>query len=123
MTDLYLNQIIPFGYEDSYNHDDIDVDKILLLRISDEQYFVRYNDVNKNTIVPLQLKINNYSFGGLDIFAYVDDGGVTADADIRSDDEEFFMKCREIWNKIIELIGIMTPKILLKLMIMVNLLC
>ena len=25
---------------------------------------------------------------------------------IYSDDEEFFKKCREIWNKIIEIIGI-----------------
>ena len=28
MTDQYLNQIISFGYEDSYNYYDIDVDKI-----------------------------------------------------------------------------------------------
>ena len=47
MTDLYLNQIISFGYEDSRNSYDIDVDKILLLRISDDECFVRYNDVNK----------------------------------------------------------------------------
>ena len=47
MTDLYLNQIISFGYEDSCNSYDIDVDKILLLRISDDECFVRYNDVNK----------------------------------------------------------------------------
>ena len=80
MTDLYLNQIISFGYEDSYNYYDIDVDKILLLKISDEEYFLRYNDVNK--IVPLQLKINNYSFGELDIFAYEDVRGVTATSSV-----------------------------------------
>ena len=80
MTDLYLNQIISFGYEDSYNYYDIDVDKILLLKISDEEYFLRYNDVNK--IVPLQLEINNYSFGELDIFAYVDVRGVTATSSV-----------------------------------------
>ena len=28
---------------------------------------------------------------------------------IYSDDEEFFKKCREIWNKIIEIIGIGAP--------------
>ena len=28
---------------------------------------------------------------------------------IYSDDEEFFKKCREIWNKIIEIIGIDAP--------------
>ena len=31
MTDLYLNHNISFGYEDSYNYYDIDVDKLLLL--------------------------------------------------------------------------------------------
>ena len=37
---------------------------------------------------------------------------------IYSDNEEFFKKCREIWNKIIELIGIddPAPEILLKLL-------
>ena len=69
----------------------------------DDEYFVRYNDVNKSKTVPLQLKIENYSFGELVIFAYVDDGGVTADVDIGSNDKNFFRKCREIWNKIIEL--------------------
>ena len=32
MTDLYLNHNISFGYEDSYNYYDIDVDKLLLLK-------------------------------------------------------------------------------------------
>ena len=32
MTDLYRNHNIPFGYEDSYNYYNIDVDKILLLK-------------------------------------------------------------------------------------------
>ena len=36
---------------------------------SDNDFFVRYNDVNKKKIVPLQLKINNFSFDKLDIFA------------------------------------------------------
>ena len=57
MTDLYLNHNISFGYEDSYNYYDIDVNKILLLKKSNREYFVRYNDVNKKKIVPLQLKI------------------------------------------------------------------
>ena len=58
MTDLHiLDQNISFGYEDSYNYHDVDVDNILLLKKSDDKYFVRYNDVNKNKIVPLQLKI------------------------------------------------------------------
>ena len=67
MTDLHiLNYNISFGYEDSYNYYDIDVDKILLLKKGDNEYFVRYNDVNKKKILPLQLKINNFSFGELD---------------------------------------------------------
>ena len=106
ITDLnILGYNKSFGYEDSYNYHDIDVDKILLLKKSDNEYFVRYNDVNKNKIVPLQLKINNFSFGKLDIFAY-DNADVTADVDIGSNDKKCFIKCREIWNKIIELMDI-----------------
>ena len=54
MIDLYLNQL--FGYEDSYNYYDTDIVKILLLRKSDMEYFIRHNDVNKKKIVPLQIK-------------------------------------------------------------------
>ena len=75
------------GYKDSYNYYDIDVDKILLFKKSDE-YFVRYNDVNKNKIIPLQLKTNNYSFGKID-FNYYD-----FDVIVESNDKEFFKKCR-----------------------------
>ena len=105
MTDLHiLGYNISFGYENSYNYHDIDVDKILLLKKSEDEYFVRYNDVNKNKIVPLQLKINNYSFVELEFFA--DD---TAEVDIGSNDKIFFLKRREIWNKIIELMDIDNP--------------
>ena len=51
MDDLYLNNRL-FGYKDSYNFYDIDVDKILLKK-SDNEYIIRYNAVNKMTIVPL----------------------------------------------------------------------
>ena len=44
------------GYEDPYNYD-IDIDKILLFKKSDNEYIIRYNDVNRMTVVPLQLKI------------------------------------------------------------------
>ena len=54
--DLYLNRFL--GYKDSYNYYDIDVDKILFKK-SDSKYIIRYNNVNKMMIVPLQLKINN----------------------------------------------------------------
>ena len=58
MVDLYLNDRF-LGYKDSYNYYDIDVDKILLFKKSDNEYIIRYNNVNKMMIVPLQLKINN----------------------------------------------------------------
>ena len=60
IIDLYLNNNIFFGYKDSYNYYDIDVDKILLFKKSDNEYIIRYNDVNKMTIAPLQLKIKNF---------------------------------------------------------------
>ena len=58
MVNLYLNNTF-FGYKDSCNYYDIDVDKILLFKKSDNEYIIRYNDVNKMMIVPLQLKINS----------------------------------------------------------------
>ena len=57
VIDLYLNSRIFLGYEDSYNYYDIDIDKILLFKKSDNEYIIRYNDVNRMTVVPLQLKI------------------------------------------------------------------
>ena len=61
MTDLYLNQNISFRYEDSYNYCDIDVNKIILLKKSPNEYVIRYNDINKKKIVPLQVKIENFN--------------------------------------------------------------
>ena len=101
MTDLYLNHNISFRYEDSYNYYDIDVDKILLFVKSDNEYIIRYNDVNKKKIVPLQLKINNFYLGELHMLP----NNITIIL-IHSDDTELFKKCREIWNKINKLIGI-----------------
>ena len=40
MTNLYINHNIFFGYKDSYNHYDIDVDKILLFLKSDNEYII-----------------------------------------------------------------------------------
>ena len=59
MVDVYLNDRF-LVYKDSYNYYDIDVDKILLFKKSDNEYIIRYNDVNKMTIAPLQLKIKNF---------------------------------------------------------------
>ena len=58
IIDLYLNSTF-LGSKDSYNYYDIDVDKILLFKKSNNEYIIRYNNVNKMMIVPLQLKINN----------------------------------------------------------------
>ena len=58
IIDLYLNSRF-LGYKDSYNYYDLDVDKILLFKKSDNEYIIRNNDVNKMMIVRLQLKINN----------------------------------------------------------------
>ena len=59
VVDQYINSNRYLKYIDSYNYYDIDVDKILLFKKSDNEYIIRYNDANKMMIVPLQLKINN----------------------------------------------------------------
>ena len=99
MVDLYLNNRF-FGYKDSYNYYDTDVNKILLFEKSNDKYIVRYYDVNKMAIVPLQLKINNFYF---ELLTFTNNDRVMF---IYNDDKELFRKCREIWNKITELIDI-----------------
>ena len=74
--------------------------KYYYLKKSDNEYIIRYNNVNKTMIVPLQLKINN-SYN--EINAFKKNNKVMH---IYNDDKEFFRKCIEIWDKIIELIGI-----------------
>ena len=71
---------------------------------SNNEYIIRYNDVNKKKIVPLQSKINNFYFDELHMYP----SSIT-EVPIYSDDEELFRKCRETWNKINELIGINDP--------------
>ena len=107
MVDLYLNDRF-LGYKDSYNYYDIDVDKILLFRKSNNEFIIRYNDVNKMAIVPLQLKIKNF-FG--ELHTYTNNNRVMP---IHSDDKELFRKCREIWNKINELLGIDDPTVFVR---------
>ena len=103
VVDLYINSNRYLKYIDSYNYYDIDVDKILLFKKSDNEYITRYNDVNKMMIVPLQLKTND-SYNERKTFE--NNNPVML---IYNDDKEFFRKCREIWNTIIELIGINNP--------------
>ena len=98
MVDLYINNNRYLEYIDSYNYYDIDVDKILLLKKSDNEYIIGYNNVNKMIIVQLQLKIKNF-YNELNTFA--NNNRVMF---IYNDDKEFFGKYWEIWNTIIELI-------------------
>ena len=107
MVDLYQNNNF-FGYKGSYNYYDIDVKKILLIRNSYNKYFIRYYDVNKMKFVPLQLKINN-SYN--EINTLENNNRVML---IYNDDKEFFRKCIEIWEKIIESIGINSNTCFLK---------
>ena len=99
MIDLYLYDRF-FGHKDYHIYYDTDVDKILLFKKSDKEYIIRYNDVNKMTVVPLQLKIYNF-FGK----SHKSKNNIRL-VSIQSDDKELFRKIREIWNNSIELIGI-----------------
>ena len=58
MVDLYLNNRF-FGYKNSYNYYDIDVDNILLFKKSKNEYIIRYNDLNKMSCI---ITINNKEF-------------------------------------------------------------
>ena len=104
MVDLYIHVNRFIGYKDSYNYYDIDVDNILLFKKSYNEYIIRYNDVNKMTVVPLKLKTNNF-YGELHSLK----NNITL-MPIESNDKELLKKIREIWNKIIELIRINNAK-------------
>ena len=93
MISLYLNKRF-FGYKDFYNYYDIDVDKILLYKKMMVNILL---DITN--IVPLQLKIKN-SYGEIHALK----NNITVNF-IQSDDKEHFVKIRETWNKIIEVIG------------------
>ena len=85
-----------FDYEDVYNYYDIDVSEVLLFKQSDNEYFIRYSDLSKAEIVPLQLKINN-------VYGELDDRVLFIEND---NIKELFKKVREISNRITKLIGI-----------------
>ena len=87
VVDLYINSNRYLSYIDSYNYYDTDVDKILLFKKSNNEYIIRYDDVNKMMIVTLPLKINN-SFGEINTLA--NNNRVKF---IYNDDKEFFRKC------------------------------
>ena len=73
-----------FNYEDAWNYYDIDVDEILLFKRINNEYLIRYSDLDKVEIVPLQLKILN-SYGELHTFTK--NGRVLY---IKNDDKELF---------------------------------
>ena len=98
MADQYFMLTSYYKYEDSYNYYDIDVDKILSYKKVDNEYVIRYDNLNRMKIVPLQLKIKNFS-GKLSTFTKNERVMF-----IYANDKEVFKKCREIWNKITELI-------------------
>ena len=99
MVDLYLNDRF-LGYKDSYNYYDIDVDKILLFKKSNNEYIIRYNDVIKIEVLPLQLKIKNFYS---ELRTYTKNNKVMY---IHNDDKNLFRKCRGIWDNITESIDI-----------------
>ena len=104
IKDMYLDDKKIYGYKYSYNYYDIDVDKITVYKKSDNEYFIRYHDVNEMSYVPLQLKIKNFSCEIHRLKNYI------TLMSIESDDKKLFKKLREIWNKIIELTGINNAK-------------
>ena len=100
LVDLYLNNNRFFVCKVSYNYYDIDAGNVLLFKKSYNEYVIKYNDVNKMKVAPLKLKVKNF-FDKIKKFTNNDRVMF-----IYNDDKEFFYKCREIWNKITELIGI-----------------
>ena len=100
LVDLYLDNNRFFGCKVSYNYYDIDAGNVLLFKKSYNEYVIKYNDVNKMKVVPLKLKVTNF-FDKIKKFTNNDRVMF-----IYNDDKDFFYKCREIWNKITELIGI-----------------
>ena len=90
VIDLYLNHRMFLGYEDFHNYYDIDVGKILLFKKSDNEYIIRYNDVNEKTIAPLKLKIKSFYN---ELYRFSDTNTVIF---IYNDDKEYFRKCSEI---------------------------
>ena len=51
-----------FYDEDGYYYYDIDVDRLSFFQKIDNKYFIRYYDINKMEVVPLQLKIKNFYY-------------------------------------------------------------
>ena len=78
MVDLYINNRF-FGYKNSYNYYDFNVDNILLFKESNNEYIIRYNDLNKMTVRHFLCEIDTYT------------NNITL-MSIYSDDKELFRK-------------------------------
>ena len=100
ISDIQFTRSSYYNYKDSYNYYNINVNNILSNKKSDNEYVIIYIDKCKSTIAPLQLKINKFYY---EIHEYDNGNEIVY---IEKNDEELFKKCREIWNKITELIGI-----------------
>ena len=96
IIDQYLFNSRWYRYEYACNYYDIDVNYILPYKKSDNEYVIRYIDINKSIIPPLQVKIKNF-LGNIPKFK----NNITL-VSIQTDDK----KLREIWNKIIKITGI-----------------
>ena len=57
IIDQYLSNFRWYGYEYASNYYDIDVNYILPYKKSDNEYIIRFSDVNKSIIAPLQIEI------------------------------------------------------------------
>ena len=97
-----------YNYKDAYNYYDIGVNNILRYKKSENEYVVRYIDKYRSAIAPLQIKIKNHF-----VEIHKLKNNITL-MSIESDGKELFRKLREVWNKIIELIGINNPKKIIK---------
>ena len=64
--------------------------KYCYLKKSDNEYIIRYNDVNEKTIAPLKLKIKSFYN---ELYRFSDTNTVIF---IYNDDKEYFRKCSEI---------------------------
>ena len=101
ITDQYIFGSRCYGYENSYNYYNINVNNILTLyKKGNNEYVIRYNNVTGMKLAPLQLKIKNFS-GKIQTFTNNDRVMF-----IYKDDKELFKDCREIWNRITKLMGI-----------------
>ena len=62
IVDQYQKDTCFYDDDDAYYYHDIYVDRIPLYKKSDNEYFFRYNHLNKMDIATLQLKIKHFYY-------------------------------------------------------------